>query len=429
MEQFIWQNKSWPHFFWNPQSIIYPLADLYKKQGLLEGLLKSTDQNTVKTIAVNCFSTEIINSYKLDNIELNESALKNIIAKKMGIESIITKIPQLPHIESLRLETIVSVFFEILKNAENSLTLQNLITWNKRLASTIDTDAADISLGDEEKGSLENNFRMEEYSYIKDDTVHYTAPPQKSLPSEMELFLNWFNNCNSFQDLDNILKSAISQFYLIALRPFDKANNILARMISYGALYNKNSSQSKYVVSYFYSLTEQTVNNQKDYIYMLIQMAKGNLDMTIWLSWCIKNSIKAITSVINNIDNDFVLQHKHSLQSDKKQHVKQTSVKPVTAKKEETKSETKTEPKTEPKKSVSQQKKENKEKPLLNKRQQAALDYMKSGADSKFSTSEYSKLFKCSQDTASRDLAKLLSLDLIEKGDGKGKNTYYSIKS
>lgn len=408
----------------------------------MEGKLQAATLSSIKELALNAFTLEIINSYKLENIELNEEALQGIITKRLDIKKPIVKIPQISHSETLKLETIVSVFFEILESKNNPLTVENLINWNKELSAVSEFPTEN---NEEESKAVLNNYRTEEYNYIKDEKVCYTAPAPKSLPGEMEKFIKWFNSPDSFQNLDNVLKSAITQFYLIALRPFDKNNNILARMLSYRVLYQKEKSL-EFSTSYIYSISQQIAQYEKDYKYMLTQMVTGNMDMTLWLVWYIRMSMQAITDQLKSPVNKEILQNhqnqqekteKQKKQSKISKHHNKTDDKEVneiilsekdsaesTAAQQKQKSIVS---KSSSKKSSDEKTDKKTQKPL-NKRQLQALEYMKTGVDKKFTTSEYSKLYNCSQDTASRDLEKLLSLDLIEKGSGGGRSTYYFAK-
>lgn len=372
MEQYIWQNKNWPQFYWNPQVVIFPLAELFKKQGYLEGLLKSLSTETQKNAALKCLTEEIINSYKLENINLEETYLKSIIAQKLNINNETLTQLKLPHNEAQQLETIVNVFFDIIKNCNKDLSKEQLITWNKQLSSILDA-------GEEESNkSKTTDFRTEDIPL---------APPAKSIPQEIDNFLQWFNTKDNYLKLNSTLKSALTHIYFLTICPFEKNNTILATILSYRALYHQdyitNPDEDKKVlkINNLFSLSSQLVKENKDYNFYLQQSCSSSLDMTTWLSWYIRISQQAVNSTIKKVS---------SMEQN------QSILRKI------------------------------KDLPL-NKRQENALLYMVNESDNKISSTEYATIGKCSQDTACRDLEKLVTLKILEKGDAGGRSTHYSI--
>lgn len=63
----------------------------------------------------------------------------------------------------------------------------------------------------------------------------------------------------------------------------------------------------------------------------------------------------------------------------------------------------------------------------LNDRQRTALNRLLNGFEGKLTSSKYAKLAKCSQDTASRDIADLLKQRILVKNAGGGRSTSYSL--
>lgn len=381
MEQFIWQNKSWPQFFWNPQTIIYTLANFYKSQGLLEGYLRAMDLTTRKEVTLNCFTSEILNSCKFENIEINETQLRSVIAKRIDYNIKQLEDVKLTYQEAQKIETVVNIFFEILENCNNRLTLQHILHWNNQLCK-IDDYAG-------KKKTTHNNmgFRTEEYSFIEDGQICYTAPSPKKISMEMDSFLQWINKNNCFLEIDNVLKSAIAHFYFIAIHPFENNNNILAGMLAYGTLFHQkyidNQEKSPYPIymNNLYSVANEIFEDRKDYNYMFKQASTGTLDMTFLISWYIRKSNNAVNNVIkklNNMENNNLFMKK----------AKDLSI---------------------------------------NKRQEKFLSFMLSDIDNKITSTEYARICECSQDTACRDLEKLVNFNLIAKSNSGGRSTYYSL--
>lgn len=104
--------------------------------------------------------------------------------------------------------------------------------------------------------------------------------------SEMDKFLNWFNENN---ELDPVLKSAIVHFWFIIIHPFDDGNGRIARAISDLLLARSDDSSER-----FYSMSNQILAERKEYYAVLQKAQHSSGDITEWLVWflnCLKNAL------------------------------------------------------------------------------------------------------------------------------------------
>jgi len=63
----------------------------------------------------------------------------------------------------------------------------------------------------------------------------------------------------------------------------------------------------------------------------------------------------------------------------------------------------------------------------LNERQRAVLTRMLDGFEGKLTTSKWAKLTKSSQDTAARDITRLIEEGILIRNAGGGRSTSYSL--
>ncbi|MDO5703829.1 MAG: hypothetical protein Q4G49_01965 [Paracoccus sp. (in: a-proteobacteria)] len=63
----------------------------------------------------------------------------------------------------------------------------------------------------------------------------------------------------------------------------------------------------------------------------------------------------------------------------------------------------------------------------LNERQIKVLNRLLDGFEGKMTSSKWATIAKCSQDTANRDIAALIDLGLLRKGEGVGRSTHYEM--
>ena len=109
------------------------------------------------------------------------------------------------------------------------------------------------------------------------ERVHFVAPNQLRLPSEMEEFLVWFEEKTS---IDPIIRAAIAHLYFVTLHPFDDGNGRIARTIADLALARADKMGQR-----FYSMSAQIRNERRAYYDILEETQKRTLNITAWLEW------------------------------------------------------------------------------------------------------------------------------------------------
>jgi Fic family protein len=87
------------------------------------------------------------------------------------------------------------------------------------------------------------------------EKIHFQAPSLNVVKTEMDEFLNWFNNDT---DIDLVLKAAIAHFWFTIIHPFDDGNGRIARTISDLLLARADESPQR-----FYSLSNQILVERK----------------------------------------------------------------------------------------------------------------------------------------------------------------------
>lgn len=131
----------------------------------------------------------------------------------------------------------------------------------------------------------------------------------------------------------------------------------------------------------FYSMSAQIQNERNVYYEILEKTQKGNLDITQWLLWflaCLDRSIKLSEENLSGVI------HKAKF--------------------------------WEANQSVT-----------LNERQRKMLNKFMDGFEGKLTSSRWSKIAKCSPDTALRDIQDLIEKGILEKEESGGRSTSYRL--
>jgi Fic family protein len=208
---------------------------------------------------------------------------------------------------------------------------------------------------------------------IGKEKIHYEAPAADLLDDEMTCFCDWINDN---QHIDLVIKSALAHLWFVTLHPFEDGNGRIARTITDMILAQSDGQSFR-----FYSMSAQIRDERKQYYDILEQMQKGGLDITAWLEWflkCLLHALKKSETILSKVIfiHGFWLEH-----ADK----------------------------------------------LMNERQKKIVNKLLDGFDGNLTTTKWSKIGKCSQDTALRDIQDLINKQVLYKLQGGGRSTGYDL--
>jgi Fic family protein len=206
------------------------------------------------------------------------------------------------------------------------------------------------------------------------ERVHYEAPAAARLEDEMSRFLEWFNGR---QDADWVVNAAIAHLWFVSIHPFDDGNGRIARAIADMAL-----ARSEHSAQRFYSMSAQIRQERAEYYNILEKTQKGTMDVTHWMDWFLDCLGRAIEEARQTLESVLVKARFWE------------SVANLT----------------------------------LNERQRHVLDLMLNDFEGKLTTSKWAKLTKSSQDTATRDIARLVEHGILVRNSGGGRSTSYSLR-
>jgi Fic family protein len=231
---------------------------------------------------------------------------------------------------------------------------------------------------DQNLSFLTNSTQNYNAPLTKDRLINWVSPINQEKPQFQNIlldqFLAWFNK----PGLDRILKAAIAHLWFTSLSPFQKGNSLLARLITDMQLAKADGTHYRY-----YSLNAQLLEEQKEYEFILEQVQKGSLDITIWLQWflnCLGRAYNASDNLLSNIIKKDAFWKKQ-------------------------------------------------EQVVFNTRQKQITNILLEGFNEKLTTSTYALITKCSRDTALRDVTDLMQKNILLKKEGFGKNTNYHLNS
>ncbi len=268
--QYIYQEPSWPNFFWDIQGVFTKLAEVKRSQGYLLGKMEQLGFDLPSELKI--LTDTVIKSSEIEGESLNSDQVRSSVARKLGIETEIY-VPSDRHVDGA-----VDIILDAINNSEKEITLERLFSWHHALFPTGYSGLYKIDVG-QFRSDLNGSMQVVSGRHGK-EKVHYEAPPASNLRNEFAKFLDYTNNSND----DDIIKAAIVHLWFLILHPFDDGNGRIARALT--EIFLKRSDQSEFR---FYSMTSQLMKCRNQYYEVLEETQKSSLNITNWIIWFLDN--------------------------------------------------------------------------------------------------------------------------------------------
>jgi len=263
---------------------------------------------------------------------------------------------------------VVEMLLDATQHYYKPLSEERIFGWHAALFPTGWSGMVKIAIG---------SYRKDEMQIVSGamgkEKIHYQAPSHEIVKAEMAIFLQWLN---AESTIDEVLKAAIAHFWFIIIHPFDDGNGRIARAISDMILARSEKSSQR-----FYSLSNQVLNEKKVYYEILQKVQYSTGDITPWLVWflnCLHSALINTEQSLSRVyvKTEFWNTHKNT---------------------------------------------------VLNSRQIQMINKLFDGLEGKLKTSKWSKMTKCSADTALRDIRDLMEKQILKQDDAGGRSTSYEL--
>jgi Fic family protein len=362
----------WPQLQWDRQRLAETLAAVRLQQGRLIGHMEALGFRLRIEAILQTLTSDVIKSSEIEGERLDAEQVRSSIARKLGVEIGALKLAD------RNVEGVVEMTLDATRQYDEPLTTTRLFGWQSALFPTGWSGMRKIKTGrwrDDSTGSMQVVSGPEHR-----EKVHFEAPAAALVPGEMKTFLKWFNAPASG---DAVVKAALAHLWFVTLHPFEDGNGRIARAITDMALARSEGSPQR-----FYSMSAQIRQERDAYYDILERTQSGNLDtqpsldITEWMDWFFGCLGRAIDGA-------------------------QITLKAVLTKARfwETFAAT-----------------------PLNDRQLKVVNRLLDGFEGKLTTSKYTKLTGCSQDTALRDILSLVERGILARGEEGGRSTSYALR-
>ena len=264
----IWQDDNYPHFRYDKDRLSKSLLSVSQNSGRLDGILTMLGVQKSNELKVESSINEIVTSSQIEGEILDRQSVRSSILKKLS-GSVSKKDSSTKHTDGL-----VAMFMDSSTN-HSPLTVERLNGWHHTLFPDGYSGLYKINVA---------KFREEEMSIVSNrggrEQTHYIAPPPDILDKEMDAFLAFVNTSTQ----EPYTKAAIAHFWFVTIHPYDDGNGRIARAIT-----NYLLSKELGLNDGYYSISTAIVEDKKRYYELLEQsqrlMHNKNLDLTEWITW------------------------------------------------------------------------------------------------------------------------------------------------
>ncbi|MDF0694391.1 Fic family protein [Aquirufa ecclesiirivi] len=360
MEKYIYENENWTDFSWQDKAINVVFGEVKLMQGKIIGQMNALGFSAKEEATLTALTLDVVKSSEIEGELLNYGQVRSSIARRLGINTA-GLIPSSRHIEG-----IVEMMLDATQRYTLPLTEKRLFGWHAALFPTGYSGPYQIEVGKYRTGEMQ----VVSGAMCK-EKIHYEAVEPKLVKSEMDKFLDWFNNDNQ---LDPVIKAAIAHFWFIIIHPFDDGNGRIGRAISDMLLACAESSGER-----LYSMSSQILVERKRYYEVLQKEQHSTGDITEWLEWflhCLKNAILSTENTTQHILRKAEFWKLY-------------------------------------------------ENTVINERQRTMLNMLFDGFDGKLQSSKWAKITSVSTDTALRDIKDLIEKGILQVTNDGGRNANY----
>lgn len=331
-------------------------------QGKIIGQMNALGFSAKEEATLTALTLDVVKSSEIEGEMLNYEQVRSSIARRLGINTA-GFVPSSRHIEGM-----VEMMLDATQHFALPLTEKRMFGWHAALFPTGYSGPYLIEVGRYRTGKMQVVSGP-----MGHEKVHYEAVEPELVKTEMDKFLDWFNNENR---LDPVLKAAIAHFWFIIIHPFDDGNGRIGRAITDMLLARAEGSGER-----FYSMSNQILAERKRYYEVLKEVQHSSGDITEWLNWflhCLKNAMLATENITKKIlrKAGFWKIHEHT---------------------------------------------------PINERQRLILNKLFDDFEGKLQTSKWAKIAKTSTDTALRDIKDLVEKGILQQTDEKGRNASYEL--
>lgn len=279
-----WQQADWPHFTYD-QALYTQYEERFLLQsGQILGAFKHLPDEQKSDIHIELIAEESFLTSKIEGEYLDRNSIQSSLRQQFGLQE--GRVSQ-----DLREQGVSKMLTDVYRSHGKGLTHDLLDQWHGLLFEKIMDQAGAYRTHSEPIQVVSGALHQPK--------VHFEAPPSKVVQSEMNAFINWFNQAHQTKQFRPLTIAAISHLWFESIHPYPDGNGRIGR-----ALVEYSLSRSLGTPAII-SLSTSIEKKRKNYYDALEKSNKHN-SIDDWLSYFIPTLLDAQAESLKTVD--FVIQ-------------------------------------------------------------------------------------------------------------------------
>jgi Fic family protein len=250
------------------------------QQGALLAQMKELGLDIRQKARAEILVEEALKTSEIEGERLDVNAVRSSVARRLGLPT-----AGLPEIRDRHADGVVEILLDATLDFDKPLTAERLFGWHAALFPTGYSGLHKLRVAswrDDQDGPM----RIVSGPIGREKT-HFEAVPADRLAQEINAYFHWWEE--NGQQVDGLLRAAVSHLWFVAIHPFEDGNGRIARTLTEMAL-----AQDEGLATRYYSLSSQIMADRKSYYNVLERTNKGDGDLTEWILWFLDCMSKAI---------------------------------------------------------------------------------------------------------------------------------------
>jgi len=277
-----WQQKDWPHFTYNKNSLEELELLFLKRSGILIGIQRHLQEEDKNTLKVELICDEALKTSAIEGDYLDRASLQSSIRRHFGLGTDNRRIPPAE-------QGIAEMMVDLYETHDQALTHQSLFSWHRKL----NKGRKDL----ENIGAYRTDpFPMQVVSgYAHNPKIHFEAPPSKRVRLEMNQFTQWFNASAQETALPALTRAGLAHLYFVSIHPFEDGNGRIARALAEKALSQSLGQPTLIALA-------QMIETHRKLYYNALEQNNRSMEVTPWLLYFGRTILDAMTTTQKRIE-------------------------------------------------------------------------------------------------------------------------------
>jgi len=262
-----WQRADWPKFRWEAARLGKAEERFLLGSGVLLGAVTHLETAARDQLMVEVMSDEALTTSEIEGELLNRDSVQSSLRRQLGLAGDQRRVQPAERGIS---EMMVALY----QGFAAPLDHNTLFGWHRMIMQGR-RDLRDI-------GAYRTHAEPMQIVSGRIDMpkVHFEAPPSAAVPTEMERFIDWYNDSGpgGSAPMPAVTRAGIAHLYFESIHPFEDGNGRVGRAVAEKALAQSLGQAS------FTGLSSAILARRSSY-YQALEAATRTNEVTEWLAW------------------------------------------------------------------------------------------------------------------------------------------------